>query len=130
MHKNEVAKKRIKEILGDRAEEIIKILESISPDFAKYAVNVCYGDIYIREGFSDKSRELAAVACLIGQGNTSMPLYNHLSAMFNVGWTKEEIIELIIFLTIYAGFPACISALTSLKKILLEKSDVMLTNND
>jgi len=129
MHKNKTGKKRIREILGDKAEEITNIFESISPDFAKYAIDICYGDFYTRKGFSDKNRELAAVACLIGQGNTGTPLYAHLNAMFNVGWSKEEIIELIIFLTIYAGFPACIPALTTLKKILLEKSDATSLHN-
>ncbi len=40
--------------------------------------------------------------------------------MFNVGWKKEEIIELIIFLIGYAGFPSCVGAITTLKQVIEE----------
>ena len=64
--------------------------------------------------------ELAAVACLIGQGNTGLPLKVHLNGMLNVGWKKEEIIETLIFLTGYVGFPSCVDVFGMLKKILVD----------
>ncbi|WP_025385138.1 hypothetical protein [Legionella oakridgensis] len=57
---------------------------------------------------------------MIGQNNTSLPLKAHLKGMFNVGWKKEEIIELIIFLIGYAGFPSCVGAITTLKQVIEE----------
>lgn len=117
MNKREQGKKRIQEILGKRSEDIIRSFQEISPDFANYVLEFAYGDLYSRPGFSDKYRELAAVACLIGQGNTGLPLKAHLAGMLNVGWKKEEIIELIIFLTGYSGFPSAVSAITLLKEI-------------
>jgi len=111
MQNREIGRKRIKEILGEKSEEIIKKFESISPDFANYILDFAYGDLYTREGFPDKYRELAAVACLIGQGNTGLPLKAHIKGMLNVGWTKNEVIELIIFLIGYSGFPVCVEAI-------------------
>ena len=120
MTKSKVGMQRAKEILGEPVEEIIKSFAEVSPDFAKYVVEYGYGDLYTRAGFSDKYRELAAVACLIGQGNTGLPLKAHLNGMLNVGWEQEEILEMLIFLTAYAGFPSCVDALGTLKEILHE----------
>lgn len=123
MNKQEIGKQRIKEIIGDRAEGLINMFEEISPDFAKYIVEFGYGDIYARPDFSDKYRELAAVACLIGQGNTGLPLKAHINGMLNVGWQKPEIIELFIFLIGYVGFPACVDAMMTLKHVLEEQNE-------
>lgn len=120
MNRNEIGKQRLQEIIGQDAEAIVKHFESVSPDFASYVVNFAYGDLYTREGFSDKNRELAAVACLIGQGNTGLPLKAHLRAMLNVGWKKEDVEELLIFLIGYAGFPSCVDAIGMFKQVLEE----------
>lgn len=123
MDKREIGKQRIKEIIGEKSENIMKMFEAISPDFANYILDFGYGDLYSRKGFSDKNRELAAVACLIGQGNTGLPLKAHLNGMLNVGWKKEEIIELLIFLVGYSGFPRCVEAMTSFKQIMEEMTE-------
>lgn len=122
MNKRELGKQRIKQIIGDKSEGLLKMFEEISPDFANYIVDFGYGELYTRQGFSDKNRELAAVACLIGQGNTGLPLKAHLNGMINVGWTKDEIIELLIFLIGYAGFPSCVGAITTFKQVIDEMS--------
>ena len=117
MNKRELGKQRIKEILGEKSADLIKRFEEISPDFANYILDFGYGDLYSRSGFLDQNRELAAVACLIGQGNTGLPLKVHLKGMLNVGWTKNQIIELLIFLIGYVGFPSCVEAITMLQQI-------------
>ena len=121
MSKKEIGKKRIKEILGDNALNLISDFEKTSPDFANYIVEFGYGDIYARDGLTDKMRELAAVSCLIGQGNTGTALKAHLGGMLNVGWKKEEIIELIILLIGYAGFPSTVDAIKLLDEITVQQ---------
>lgn len=123
MNKREIGKRRIKEVLGERSENIIKRYEEISPDFAGYVLDFSYGDLYARTGLSDKIREVAAVACIIGQGNTGLPLKAHLAGMLNVGWTKNEIIELLIFLVGFIGFPSCVEAITALQQIIEETGE-------
>lgn len=113
--------KRMREILGEKSEQIIKTLRNISPDFADYVVNYAYGDIYSREpGLPDKAREVAVVANLMGQGNTGLPLKLHLRGMLNVGWTQNEVLELLIFLSSYNGFPTSVGALLMAKEIFDE----------
>ena len=124
MNKNEIGRRRIKEVLGDKIEEALKAFEEISPDFTKYIIEFAYGDLYTRTGLADKSREIAAVSCLIGQHNTGLPLKSHLNGMLNIGWTKAEIIEVIIYLTAYAGFPSCVDAMQILKQVLVERGEL------
>lgn len=124
MNKYEQGQARIQDVIGDKYKAIIENLSSVSPDFANYVMEFVYGDVYSRPGFSDKNRELAAVACMIGQGNTGLPLKAHMQAMLNVGWKKEEVIELINFLSVYAGFPSCVDALLLLKDVTEKGLDV------
>ena len=125
MSKREIGTQRIKQIIGEKSENILKMFEEISPDFANYVLDFGYGDLYARPGFSDKYRELAAVACLIGQRNTGLPLKAHFHGMFNVGWTKEDILELLIFLLGYAGFPPCVDAIMMLKQVIDERNETI-----
>ncbi|CCJ89450.1 4-carboxymuconolactone decarboxylase [Cronobacter turicensis 564] len=44
----------------------------------------------------------------------------HLHAALNVGCTREEIIEVIIQMALYAGFPAALNAMFTAKKVFAE----------
>ena len=66
-------------------------------------------------------RELAAVASLISQGKTGVPLRAHINGMLNVGWEKKEIIELIIFLIGYIGFPSTVEAIKTMQEVFSER---------
>ncbi len=121
MDKYQIGLERAREVLGEQADQNIEMLSQICPDFAKYAVEFVYGDIFCRPLCTDKTRELAIVSCLIGQHNTGMPLKAHLSGMLQVGWTQEEILELLILLAPYVGFPSALEAMSLFKVILDER---------
>ena len=111
MSKYDKGLKRIEEILGNDGLNLIDNLNMISPDFANYIIEYDYGDLYMRNIISDKSRELAVVSNLIGQGNTGLPLKAHIKGMLNVGWTKTEVVDLITFVSAYSGFPNSVEAM-------------------
>ncbi len=113
---------KLQEIIGESGDKIISTMEMISPEFARYIVDYAYGDLYQRNGITDKVRELAAVSNMMGQGVTGLPLKAHINGMLNVGWTKEEILEVIIFLTGYNGFPTCVLAIQTAHEVFQEKS--------
>lgn len=117
LNKYEIGLKRLNEVLGVNANDIVKKFEEISPDFANYVVEFAYGELYERKGIVDKTREVAAVACLIGQGNTGFPLRAHIKGMLNVGWSKNEIIEVLLFLVGYVGFPSIVDSLNIAKDV-------------
>ena len=109
---------RLQEILGEEGKKVVETFAQISPDFAQMIVNFGYGDLYTREAFSDREKELIAVSSLVSQGKTGLPLKAHIQGMLNVGWTKNDIIELFIFLTGYVGFPSTVEAFKTLQEII------------
>jgi 4-carboxymuconolactone decarboxylase len=117
MNSNQKGLDRIQDILGNEGQKAVKWLGSISPDFADYIINFAYGDLYTRKGLSDRDRELMVVTSLIAQGNTGLPIQSHIRGMLNVGWKREEIIEVIIFSIGYNGFPSAVNALISAKEV-------------
>lgn len=129
MNKYEQGTKRLKEILGNDAPvNVNQKIGATAPDFARYVVEFVYGELYSRPCLTDKSKELAAVACLIGQGNNGLPLRAHFKGMLNVGWKHEEIVELLTFLSTYAGFPKIVDAVIVLQELIKEMNDFPVAN--
>src|SRR3990167_5346000 len=92
-------------------QKIFDTLKKISPDFADYSAGFIYGDLFLREGIDDKTRFVAIIGSLIGQGNTGIPLRRYIFGALHAGWTKKEIVEVIIILSAYVGFPSAVVAL-------------------
>ncbi|MEB8678595.1 carboxymuconolactone decarboxylase family protein [Cronobacter malonaticus] len=111
---------RLSEIDGAAGENVIKALADIAPDLGRYVIEFGFGDVYSRPGLSLKSRELATVAALTVLGHAQPQLAVHLHAALNVGCTREEIIEVIIQMALYAGFPAALNAMFTAKKVFAE----------
>ncbi len=99
-------------------EELIKNLEPIAPDLARYVIEFAYGDVYAREGLAPQQRELCIIAALTALGDCDPQLYDHITAARNVGCTVNEVVETILMMTVYAGFPATINAMQTAKRAL------------
>ncbi|EGT5709531.1 carboxymuconolactone decarboxylase family protein [Cronobacter dublinensis subsp. dublinensis] len=113
---------RLAEIDGAAGQKVIKALADIAPDLGRYVIEFGFGDVYSRPGLSLKSRELATVAALTALGHAQPQLAVHLHAALNVGCTREEIIEVIIQMSLYAGFPAALNAMFTAKAVFAEAS--------
>ena len=98
-------------------------LDDIAPDLVRFVVEFPYGDIYSRSGLDLKSREIATVAALTALGNAQPQLQSHIEGALNVGCTREEIVEVIIQMAVYAGFPASINGITAAKKVFERLDD-------
>lgn len=119
----ELREKRCRDILGKDADMIMDGFRKISPDFAEYIMQIIFGDLYQREGLTDKDRELAVVANLIGQGKVGFPLRVHIGGMLNVGWTEQEVIESLILLIGYVGFPSIVEAMKTAQEVFSERKE-------
>jgi 4-carboxymuconolactone decarboxylase len=108
---------KLLEIDGEAGTRVFESLQDIAPDFAKYLIEFPFGDIYSRDGLDLKSREIATIAGLTTLGHCQPQLKVHIRAALNVGCTKTEIIEVIMQMAIYAGFPAALNALFSAKEV-------------
>jgi 4-carboxymuconolactone decarboxylase len=113
----ERASEMLKEVDSQAAEMLAETLGDIAPDLARYTIEFPFGDIYLRAGLDLKSREIAAVAALTALGNAAPQLKFHINAALNVGCTREEIIEVIIQICIYAGFPAALNGMSVAKEV-------------
>lgn len=96
---------------GVGGKAVVDQLNDIAPDFGRYLVEFPFGDIYSRPGLDMKSREIATVAALTALGHAIPQLKVHIAAAMNVGCSKNEILETIMQMAVYAGFPAAINAL-------------------
>ncbi len=114
---------KLKEIDGEAGENVIESLKDISPDLGKYTIEYPFGDIYSREILDNRTKEIAVVAALTALGNAKPQLKVHISAALNVGVTPEEISEIMILMSVYAGFPSALNGTFALKEVLSERED-------
>ena len=108
---------KLREIDGQAGERVTASLSDIAPDFAKYLIEFPFGDIYSRPGLDLHSRQIATVAALTALGTASPQLKVHIGGALSVGCTREEIIEVIIQMAVYAGFPAALNGLAAAKEV-------------
>jgi 4-carboxymuconolactone decarboxylase len=112
---------KLEEIDGKAGEAVIESLKDIAPDLAKYIIEFSFADIYSRPGTTLKEKEIAAVAGLTAMGNAAPQLKVHINGALNVGVLPEELVEVIMQMSVYSGFPSAINAFSILKEVLHEK---------
>ncbi len=112
---------KLKEIDGEAGERVIESLKDIAPDLARYTIEFPFGDVYQRPGLDLKSREIATVAALTALGNAIPQLKVHINGALNVGCTRQEIVEIMIQMAVYAGFPAALNGMFATKEVFAER---------
>lgn len=115
--------KKLKEIDGEAGERVIESLKDVSPDLGRYTIEFPFGDIYSRPGLDLKSREIATVAALTAMGNALPQLKVHINGALNVGCTREEVVEVIIQMAVYAGFPAALNGMFAAKEVFMQRDE-------
>ena len=107
----------LQQVDGKGGDAVVESLQDIAPDFAQYLIEFPFGDIYSRPGLDLRSREIATVAALTALGNAAPQLKVHIGAALHVGLTQDEIIEVIMQMAVYAGFPAALNGLFAAKEV-------------
>ncbi|MDI6723900.1 MAG: carboxymuconolactone decarboxylase family protein [Methanobacterium sp.] len=101
-------------------KQLAENLEDIAPDMARFVAEFPYGDIYTRPGLDLKTRELITVAAITALGTAPLQLKSHIKGALNVGCTREEIVEVMIQMAVYAGFPAGLNGIYVAKEVFEE----------
>ncbi|MCH2135498.1 MAG: carboxymuconolactone decarboxylase family protein [Phycisphaerales bacterium] len=101
----------LREHFGDRADALIENVGAVSPDFARINVEFPFGELYAREGLDQTQRELCALAGLTCLGHALPQLKLHVIGALQCGATEAQVLEVIIQMIAYAGFPAATNAL-------------------
>ena len=112
---------KLKEIDGEAGEKVIDALADVAPDLARYVIEFGFGDVYSRPGLDLKSREIATVAALCALGNAVPQLKVHIHGALNVGCTREEVVEVMIQMAVYAGFPAALNGIFAAREVFAER---------
>lgn len=89
-------------------EAVVNSFNDLAPDIGRAIVEHSYGDIFSRPGLDAKTRELAACSALaaVGSKATETPLRVHAHAALTAGATQTEIVETLLNLLPYRGYPA------------------------
>lgn len=112
---------KLKEIDGQAGVNVIESLKDVSPDLGKYTIEYPFGDVYSREILDNRTKEIAVVASLTAMGNARPQLKVHINAALNVGVTEKELSEIMILMSVYAGFPSALNGTLALKEVLNDR---------
>jgi len=102
---------------GEAGMAVVQGLAQSFPDFATYVLEFPFGDIYSRPGLGLREREIATVAALCAMGTAGPQLRVHLHAALHVGCTPKELVEVLMQMSVYAGFPAALNGLAAAKEV-------------
>ena len=121
MDKNREAGREIqRQLWGDRAadaENPATPAGKLAPDYFDLVRRYCFGDVWARPNLAVRDRSLITVAMLAALGRPD-ELRAHLVGARNVGISREELIEVLMQVGVYAGIPAGVAALTVAAEVL------------
>jgi len=95
-------------------------LKELAPDLRRFIIEFAYGEIYSRPGLDSKQRQLVTISSLVTQG-AEPQIETHIKRGLVVGLSHTEIIECIMQLVPYTGFPRVQNALMIAKKVFAEQ---------
>ena len=120
MSRYEKGKEVLEGIQERSVEEIFKELEDVAPDLSRFVIEFPYSEIYTREEVDLKTRELCTVSALTVLG-TIPQLKDHINAALNVGNSPTEIVEIIMQMSAYCGFPKAINGVVAAKEVFTQR---------
>ena len=107
----------LERIDGDAGRRVIDALADVAPDFADLLFEFPFADIYSRPGLGLRDREIATIAALAALGTAPAQLKVHIEGGLNVGLSQDEIVEILMQMAVYAGFPAALNGLFAAKEV-------------
>jgi len=108
-------------ITGGTGAAVVESLKDLAPDLAQWIIEFSYGDVMSRPGLDLRSRQFATVAALTAMGTAAPQLKVHIAGALNVGCQPAEIVEIILQMAVFAGFPAAINALNLAREVFRER---------
>ncbi len=102
--------KKREELFGAEGGGRLDLIQKFDEGFAKILNNVCFGDVWSRPGLPIKTRSMITMASLIALGRFTQ-LKGHMKGALHIGITEDEIKEVIVHLSQYAGIPFAVEAI-------------------
>jgi 4-carboxymuconolactone decarboxylase len=114
----------MRKIFGPGIDSALQGLESASPDLARCLVEFPFAEVYTRPGLDLRTREMLTVAALTVLGYSQAELKDHIRGALNVGVTREQVLEIILQMAVYAGFPAALEAVKTASHVFAEDRSI------
>ena len=119
--RDEIGAAELSQLDPCQVERLQKAFRDISPELVKFTLEFGYADIYARNNLAKTYRQIATIAALAALGNAQPQLKFHINAGLNIGLTLENIREIMLLMSVYAGFPAAINGTNILKQVVQER---------
>ncbi|MBV8331162.1 MAG: carboxymuconolactone decarboxylase family protein [Candidatus Eremiobacteraeota bacterium] len=108
----------LRKIDGDKvADNLLREYQDVAPDFARYLVEFAFGEIYARDG-DLRHKEIVAITSLATMGGCDRQLETHVHGALNVGLSEADIVEVVMTLIPYVGFPKTLNAMAVVKRVI------------
>ncbi len=112
------------------AERVTAKLSELDPDLPRLITDYAFADVIGRPGLDLKTREMLTVAALTAMGNAPSQLEFHMRGAMNVGVSRQELLEIVIQMAVYAGVPACMNGLTAYRAAITAVNGPQFTKRD
>jgi 4-carboxymuconolactone decarboxylase len=89
------------------------------PEFLQITVDHLFGEIWTRPHLSVEERELVALTA-VALARTDWELRGHIGAALHLGMSREKIVEVIIQLAYYGGWPVANNGLRVAQEVFAE----------
>ena len=108
------------EVLGEaHVGRSLQNLNDFNEDFQNFISRFAWGEVWSRPGLPRHTRCLVTIGILLALGREA-ELRMHIRACFNNGVTKDELKELFLHASLYAGLPAANAAMHMAEEVFAE----------
>ncbi|NJC69918.1 carboxymuconolactone decarboxylase [Planosporangium thailandense] len=111
----------MEQVDGDEGRKVVEALQDVAPDLARYIIEFTFGGIYTRPNLDLKHREIVTVAACAALGSALPQLKVHIHGLLNVGGTRQEVVETLLHVAFYCGFPAALNAMAAAREVFAER---------
>ena len=123
--RHEVGLKKLSEFTDTNSaqstqDKLSESLKDIAPAVGEWITDFAYGEVYSRTGLGNRDRALVTISTLVTQG-TEPQLALHINTGLTAGLSGNEIVEAIMHLVPYTGFPRVLNALEVAKTVFAER---------
>ena len=104
-------------------ENLMMEQKALSPDLYEMSVGHLFGDVWARPGLSLRDRQLVTLAANIAMARPTGN-FSHYRSAEHIGITREEIMEVIIQVGHYCGWPTISNAVRQYTAVIQEEADI------
>ena len=115
----ERGKELLSQIAPDQERVLRETFDPINPDIARLVIEFGYGDIYARGILTVRNRQVATIAALAAMGTAPAQLRFHIGGGVRAGLSEAEIVEIMLLISVYAGFPAALNGILATREVTL-----------